>query len=857
MSVPNQTPYNIYNANGLTTVFPFEFYIISASDIQVTVNGKIALSGFSVSGVGNTKGGDIIFNTPPVKGSVIMLERVVPTSRLTDYQDNGDLLADTVNKDFDRLWMAMQRAYTYLGLALQRPLLGGPFDAEGFRIANGGDPINPQDFTTKTYIENVALARVLRVPEKYINVLPSTAVRAGKLLAFNDLGNPVSVLPASGSAEDIMLELGSSHGGEYIGIGDTTVGEILRQKVYIIVITGQSNAAGANSGGPNPGNPKVKVWNPRNSSWGSSDFTQNPFAYSSPDGNKGNNNIALAFAHRLVDEHKADKVYIIYDAAGGRPIEDWTAEGVDSVRYAAIKGKVEAAFMSPEIIATGKTDIDFLVFAQGEENALTDTVTDYRTKLSTLDKQFRAESWMSDTTPMFIMGMSGLHMRYQIWQAQVDYCENYNRNCIYVNSAGLLTQYEVDQTGDYTHWLGKSLWEHGYYRIWQALHERGVTHRLTLPAFYSRGVGAWNGNHIAIAGFSSMVSAGSTTSDFPKNGPAASHSIHWGYQCTAANYSLAGGYQITMQTGANYSVSWGRLNTFSAVAQYSSAFGYGNTINAPYAFAGGRGHTIADPYCAALGAFSEYKTSLEDPVRFQVGTGKASASPKTGFAVFESGRALFSGNIDFRTDNAFSVGTPSARASVIYAGTAAINTSDITSKKLRGALTDAELRAWAKVPPTIYQILESLNEKGEDARLHAGLIAQDVATAFESEGLDPRRYALFCEDETFEEVFEPQIQTVTRQKRGPGIIRETGVVDGKEVTVERAVGDALQYTVKDNELVPLMEEIEEKVMVPVRKSTGTRLGLRYTECLIFEAAYQRSVISSLAARLDQMDEKTG
>ncbi|EGO7251789.1 hypothetical protein IU821_003416 [Salmonella enterica] len=856
MSVPNQTPYIIYNANGLTTVFPFEFYIISASDIQVTVNGNIALSGFSVSGVGNTKGGDIIFNTPPVKGAVIMLERVVPTSRLTDYQDNGDLLADTVNKDFDRLWMAMQRAFTCLGLALKRPLLGGPFDAEGFRIANGGDPINPQDFTTKTYIENVALAQVLRVPEKYINVLPSTAVRAGKLLAFNDLGNPVSVLPATGSAEDIMLELGSSHGAEYIGIGDTTVGEILRQKVYIIVITGQSNAVGANNGGPNPGNPKVKVWNPRNNSWGSSDFTQNPFAYSSPDGNKGNNNIALAFAHRLVDEHKAENVYIIYDAAGGRPIEDWTGEGVNSVRYAAIKSKVEAAFMSPEISATGKTEIDFLIFAQGEANALTDTVSDYRTKLATLDKQFRAESWVSDTTPLFIMGMSGLHMRYQVWQAQVDYCENYNRNCIYVNSAGLKTQYDIDGTGDYTHWLGDSLWEHGYYRIWQALHERGVTHRHMLPAFYSRGVGIWNGDGVAISGFASLVSAGSATSDFPKNGPAASHSISWGYQCQAANYSLAGGYQNALETGANYSVSWGRLNTFSTVAQNSSAFGYGNTINAPYAFAAGRGHTIADPNCAALGAFSEYKTSLADPVRFQVGTGTAAASPKTGFAVFESGRTLFGGNIDFKTDNECSVGTPSARASVIYAGTAAINTSDITTKKVRGRLNEAELRAWAKVPPTIYQILESVEQKGEAARLHAGLIAQDVAAAFESEGLDPRRYALFCEDETFEEVFEPQILTITRQKRGPGVIKETGIVDGEEVTVEHTVDDALQCTLVENELVPLMEEVAETVMVPVRKSTGVRLGLRYTECLIFETAYQRSVIAKLKARLDELDAKT-
>jgi hypothetical protein len=40
MSVPNQTPYIIYNANGLTTVFPFEFYIINSGDIQVTLTVK-------------------------------------------------------------------------------------------------------------------------------------------------------------------------------------------------------------------------------------------------------------------------------------------------------------------------------------------------------------------------------------------------------------------------------------------------------------------------------------------------------------------------------------------------------------------------------------------------------------------------------------------------------------------------------------------------------------------------------------------------------------------------------------------------------------------------------------------------
>ena len=154
MPVPNQTPYIVYNANGLTTVFPFEFYVISASDIQVSLNGVPVTSGYTVSGVGNVSGGDVIFLTPPASGAVVMLERIVPTYRLTDYQDNGDLLADTVNKDFDRLWMAIQRSFIYLGLALRRPLLGGPFNAEGYRIANLGYPQSSTDGANKKYVDD-------------------------------------------------------------------------------------------------------------------------------------------------------------------------------------------------------------------------------------------------------------------------------------------------------------------------------------------------------------------------------------------------------------------------------------------------------------------------------------------------------------------------------------------------------------------------------------------------------------------------------------------------------------------------------------------------------------------------------
>lgn len=186
MSVPNQTPYIIYNANGLTTVFPFEFYVISASDIQVTFDGVEITTGYSVSGVGNVSGGDVVFVTPPAAGTVVMIERVVPTYRLTDYQDNGDLLADTVNKDFDRLWMAIQRSFIFLN-------------------------------------------RTLRVPEiTGVNVLPPASLRANKLLAFNAAGQPITVLPQSGSASDVLIELAKPTGAGLVGTSDgKTVQEAL------------------------------------------------------------------------------------------------------------------------------------------------------------------------------------------------------------------------------------------------------------------------------------------------------------------------------------------------------------------------------------------------------------------------------------------------------------------------------------------------------------------------------------------------------------------------------------------------------------------------------------------------------
>ncbi len=153
MSVPNQTPYNIYTANGLTTVFAYQFMIMNAGDIEVSINGTPQTSGYTVQGAGQTGGGQVVFMTPPANGSVVMLLRKLVIKRDTDYQDNGDLLAETINADFDRLWLAMQQAFLSDSLSLKRPLLGGDYNAGNLKIINLKDPTAKQDAATKGWVD--------------------------------------------------------------------------------------------------------------------------------------------------------------------------------------------------------------------------------------------------------------------------------------------------------------------------------------------------------------------------------------------------------------------------------------------------------------------------------------------------------------------------------------------------------------------------------------------------------------------------------------------------------------------------------------------------------------------------------
>ena len=99
-------------------------------------------------------------------------------------------------------------------------------------------------------------------------------------------------------------------------------------------------------------------------------------------------------------------------------------------------------------------------------------------------------------------------------------------------------------------------------------------------------------------------------------------------------------------------------------------------------------------------------------------------------------------------DNMLRLGFSSNRYKELYAVDGSINTSDINEKQDIQELTEAEQRVALACKGLIrrYKWNHAVEEKGEDARYHIGIMAQDLQQAFTDEGLDASRYGLFTSD---------------------------------------------------------------------------------------------------------------
>lgn len=170
MTVTAEVPLIEHTANGVATVFAYDFELPAASDLLVQVDGvtKTLTTDYSVSGFNDPAGGSITFVAAPANLAKVLLRRNIAFERTTDYQNLGDFLAPVVNEDFDRIWFAVQQL-------------------------------------------QADLRRMLRAPEyATVNELPTIANRASKLLGWDSTGQPIAVAPTSGSASDLALDLAST-----------------------------------------------------------------------------------------------------------------------------------------------------------------------------------------------------------------------------------------------------------------------------------------------------------------------------------------------------------------------------------------------------------------------------------------------------------------------------------------------------------------------------------------------------------------------------------------------------------------------------------------------------------------------
>ena len=241
MTVSTEVDHNEYTGNGVTTSFPYTFRIFKKSDLTVQIadlNENITVlkldTDYSVTGAGGYNGGNVILSKALANGHQISISRELPVTQETDLRNQGKFFAEVHEDAFDKLTMLIQQTRNWFRLALRKPSFAANYyDAMNNYIRNLRDPSRPHDAATKNYVDTQN-NMILRVEDGEIPSLPKKDERKNKIIGMDGNGNPYMVLPESGSASDVLLQLADPNSTVSIaGVPAFQVGENVNNTKYL------------------------------------------------------------------------------------------------------------------------------------------------------------------------------------------------------------------------------------------------------------------------------------------------------------------------------------------------------------------------------------------------------------------------------------------------------------------------------------------------------------------------------------------------------------------------------------------------------------------------------------------------
>ena len=129
MTVSSATTRNSYGGDGSTDVFGYDFKIFNDDDITVIIRtdstgaevAKSKNTHYTVSGVGNSSGGNVTFTSGniPASGETVVLLRTTARTQLTDYVPNDPFPAATHEDALDKLTFIAQELEEEIGRSLK------------------------------------------------------------------------------------------------------------------------------------------------------------------------------------------------------------------------------------------------------------------------------------------------------------------------------------------------------------------------------------------------------------------------------------------------------------------------------------------------------------------------------------------------------------------------------------------------------------------------------------------------------------------------------------------------------------------------------------------------------------------